>query len=194
MRDDFLEFAIRHYDSMREIEIAYDFAAKAHEGQVRYSGEPYIIHPIAVACIPASLLRIRDWRYPVVALLHDVIEDCPKFDQRQIVHEFGHEILAAVLILTKDPKNKKGYIRQIRRKGGILEWTIKLCDKIHNLRTINHMPPAEACRLVQNARRDFLPLARILVQRLPLREQWRAEDLYDEIERLCREFERSDSL
>jgi len=172
------------------IDTAFEIAAEAHDGQTRKSGDPYLVHPIAVALLPGELLRLHDWRFVAVGLLHDVVEDCSGFDQRRIVTSLGPEILASVLVLTKDSKRKHEFLRQIRHQGGVLEWIIKLCDKIHNLSTIEFLAAADARRIVANARRDYLPLARDLAGRLETREKWWSGVLHAEIARLCREHER----
>ncbi len=168
------------------VEAAYDLAAEAHNGQKRMSGEPYLTHPVAVADIIMSELRIRDGGYCAVALLHDVLEDGRGFYERRIAHEVGADILAGVRVLTKDRRHKRAYMAQVRA-GDVRERIVKLADKIHNLRTIRYMPPANARAVVANALRDYVPLAKELLDHLVLGEQWRAKWLHDEIVRLCRE-------
>ena len=195
-REEFSEFARRHHDprDLDFVELAYDFAVEAHDGQMRKNlVDPYVTHPIAVARMPAEMFRIRDRRFTAVGLLHDVLEDCPRFDERRIATMLGHDILTSVRVLTKDKLRKHAFLQQLRHEGGVMEWMLKLCDTIHNLSTIQYVPRADARRIVRNTRRDYLPLARDLVSRLPLREQWWGLHLYAEIECLCIEFERSDA-
>ena len=91
----------KQYD-LSKIITAYEFAAKAHEGQTRSSGQPYIIHPLEVAYILAEL-ELDDSTI-CAALLHDVVEDTP-ITHEDIVREFGDEIAEMVEGVTKLRKN-----------------------------------------------------------------------------------------
>lgn len=93
---------------MSIINKAHEFAAKAHEGQVRkYSGEPYISHPVAVAdLVQEFYAHYRQMNHEVAicaALLHDVVEDCD-VSIEEIEKEFGPEVAELVWYLTKPPK------------------------------------------------------------------------------------------
>lgn len=110
-----------------------EFATKAHAGQTRkFTGVPYITHPIEVARIAKSIapegmnLRLLE----AVALLHDVIEDT-EFNYYHILNEFGAEVANRVLILTK--RDDDTYLRAIlRAKSNEITRIVKLADNIHN--------------------------------------------------------------
>ena len=129
---------------------ALEFASKAHSGQTRkYSGLPYINHPIAVASIAAETFRgeCNDDAYSgilddadtifVVALLHDTIEDCEDVTFEKIDDEFGIEIATHVQALTKvEGENYLDGILRARRNA--ITKAVKIADLIHN---ISDLPP-----------------------------------------------------
>ena len=129
---------------------ALEFAQKAHKGQIRkYSGEPYLHHPIAVASIAAETFRgeCNDDAYSgilddadtifVVALLHDTIEDCADVTFGKIEDEFGTEIATHVRALTKvEGENYLDGILRARRNA--ITKAVKIADLIHNM---SDLPP-----------------------------------------------------
>ena len=190
VRQDFLDFAQRHINrtEFSLVEIAFDLAVRAHEGQLRMSYEPYITHPIELATILMRDLHFRDGEVISSALLHDVLEDCgDKVDERTIAHAVGDKVLASVRVLSK--KSGVDLLHQVRRDGTITDCLIKLCDKLHNIATVHHMQPADARRVVRDARAKFVPFAHETEMRLPLSEKWRAKWLADELDRACRAHE-----
>lgn len=137
------------------------FAKKAHEGQKRKSGEPYITHPIAVANIAEQLWvywydeTFPDTTLTKVALLHDVIEDT-SVTYEDIAKEFGYEIADYVLLLTK--KEGDNYLQHIQRAGATLLTTVvKIADLTHNMSTLPEGTLKDKYRLakyiLQNERR-----------------------------------------
>lgn len=143
------------------------FAAQAHAGQVRkYTGEPYVLHPIEVM----NLVRLHaaDWTEPmlVAALLHDVIEDT-RFDGADIVRQFGTVVAGLVIELT-DEYTHESYptMNRVARKTaerGRMEHitpqaqTIKLADLISNTRSIAARDPGFA-RIYLREKAAVLPL------------------------------------
>lgn len=125
---------------------AFDVASKMHEGQLRKSGEPYLIHPIAVVKILAELGMDEDTL--VAGLLHDVVEDT-EYTGEQLTEEFGEEVALLVDGVTKIGalafENKEERQAETLRKmflamsKDIRVLIIKLADRLHNLRTINYM-------------------------------------------------------
>ncbi|GIG54641.1 RelA/SpoT family protein [Demequina activiva] len=161
------------------IEQAYRVAATAHEGQERKSGEPYIIHPIAVAQI------IADMGLPdtviAAALLHDVVEDT-EYPLTQLRDEFGDEVASFVDGVTKLDKVHYGDAAQaetvrkmvVAMAKDIRVLVLKLADRLHNARTWKHVSPESARRKAQETLEIYAPLA----HRMGLNAiKWELEDL-----------------
>ncbi len=132
--------------NLEKITVAYQYANSMHEGQFRLSGEPYISHPIAVAMIVASMELDTD--SICAALLHDTVEDCgDKTNLVEIQTRFGGEVAMLVDGLTKikavQVKDKEEvHIENIRKmllamNRDIRVIFIKLCDRLHNMRTLD---------------------------------------------------------
>jgi len=145
---------------------AFEFASRYHKDQTRKSGEPYIIHPIAVAAIAAAL-RL-DLASVVAALLHDVVEDtaCSSED---IEKDFGTEIASLVEGLTKISKIKfsssqerlaENFRKMILAMAKDLRVIlVKLCDRLHNMRTIGSLSEEKRKRIAQETIDIYAPLA-----------------------------------
>ena len=145
---------------------AYDVAEKMHTGQLRKSGEPYIIHPMAVAKILADLGM--DEATVAAGLLHDIVEDTD-YSKEQLTADFGEEIALLVDGVTKlsslvaDSKE----IRQaesmrkmfLAMSKDIRVLIIKLADRLHNLRTINYMSEKKIHDKCQETLDIYAPLA-----------------------------------
>ncbi|MBD3311640.1 MAG: RelA/SpoT family protein [Candidatus Magasanikbacteria bacterium] len=152
-------------DDLEIIELAYDFADTAHKGQIRKSGEPYITHPLAAAHILANM-RID----PVViaaTLLHDVPEDTETTLQ-EIEKNFGTEIASMVKGITKLGKLKyrgvERYIENLRKMfvamaEDVRVMIIKFADRIHNLRTLDSLPPQKQYRIALESLEIYAPIA-----------------------------------
>ena len=133
------------------IRCAYDFSAKVHKGQTRLSGEPYLIHPMAVAGIIADLKL--DVPSIVAGLLHDTVEDTlTSLDQ--VEESFGNEVAALVDGVTKisqvnftsrEEKQAENVRKMILAMGkDVRVILIKLADRTHNMRTLSHVPTEKA--------------------------------------------------
>ncbi len=147
------------------IEKAYAFAERAHKEDVRYSGEPYFVHPSATAKILAEL----GMDAPTIAagLLHDAIEDGKAGDE-EVKQEFGEEVLFLVQGVTKLGKHKyRGAERHAESLRRLLVATssdlrvliIKLADRYHNMTTIVHVPKEKQRRIALETLEIFAPLA-----------------------------------
>lgn len=180
------------------IENAYAVAEKAHTGQLRKSGDPYITHPVAVATILAELGF--DEITIAAALLHDTVEDTP-YSLAQMQAEFGAEVTQLVDGVTKLDKVKYGDAAQaetvrkmvVAMARDIRVLVIKLADRLHNARTWKYVPVASAEKKARETLEIYAPLA----HRLGMNTiKWELEDLsfhtlypqvYDEIVHLVAE-------
>ncbi len=145
---------------------AYEFSAKAHTGQVRESGEPYVSHLLEVAYILAEWHMDSDTI--AAALMHDVVEDTG-VSVEQVEKEFGEEIAHLVDGVTKISSIhyssreelqveffRKMLLSMARDIRIIL---IKLADRMHNMRTLDHLPREKQVRIAQETRDIYAPLA-----------------------------------
>jgi guanosine-3',5'-bis(diphosphate) 3'-pyrophosphohydrolase len=144
---------------------AYEFAKAAHEGQKRASGEPYIIHPLAAA------LNLAEMRLPapiiIAGLLHDVPEDTQK-TLEDIQAEFGDDVADMVGGITKLGKIKyrgiERYIENLRKMfltmaADVRVVFIKFADRLHNLETLESIPPKKQFRIALESLEIFAPIA-----------------------------------
>ncbi len=148
------------------IEKAYHFSEKAHSGQVRRSGEAYISHPLGVAAILAELHL--DLQSIATGLLHDTVEDTHA-TLEQIEKEFGKPVAELVDGVTKISKisfrnthEKQGEnIRKMIVAMGkdVRVVLVKLADRLHNMRSLSHMPPDKQSRIAQETLDIYAPLA-----------------------------------
>ena len=148
---------------------AYAFAAAAHQGQVRRSGEPYVMHSVAVAHILADLRM--DATTLAAALLHDVPEDTPQ-SLEALGREFGDEIANLVDGVTKLGKiqwrsQEEKQAENLRKMflamaSDVRIILIKLADRLHNLRTMAVMPPEHQRRKARETLEIYAPLAKRL--------------------------------
>ena len=145
---------------------AYVYAMKAHGAQTRASGDPYFSHPLEVAAILTDL-KLDDATI-VAALLHDTIEDT-EATRAEIDHVFGHEIGALVEGLTKlkrlelvsreakQAENLRKLLLAIADDVRVL--LVKLADRLHNMRTLEFMPPEARRRIAEETLDIYAPLA-----------------------------------
>jgi RelA/SpoT family (p)ppGpp synthetase len=168
-------------DSEALLASAFDFAYQLHEGQFRASGEPYIIHPVAVA----DLLRDIGASAGVIAagFLHDVVEDT-EVTAEEIEQHFGAEVRALVEGVTKlggihFTNHTEAQAENLRRMflamaSDIRVVLVKLADRLHNMRTLGALKPEKQLRIARETREIYAPLAnRLGIGRL----KWELEDL-----------------
>ncbi len=162
------------------IEKAYKAAREAHEGQVRKSGEPYIIHPLCVGIILAELEL--DKETIVAGLLHDVLEDTTLAPE-EIKEEFGEEVLLLVDGVTKlqhlhladsnpNPKDRSAERLEMQAENlrkmflamakDIRVIMIKLADRLHNMRTLKYQSKEGQLRIARETQEIYCPLAQRL--------------------------------
>lgn len=156
----------RTEEDIKEINGAYEYAAKLHSGQYRVSEEPYIIHPCEVALILADLRA--DKSTIIAAFLHDILEDTDTAPE-EIEKKFGKDVLSLVEGVTKLGKYsfkskeerqaenfRKMFIAMAKDVRVIF---LKLADRLHNMRTLNYMPPVKQQRIAKETLDIFAPLA-----------------------------------
>ena len=163
------------------IKRAYAFAYKAHDGQVRKSEEPYIIHPINVAILLADL--DSDKQTIASGLLHDVIEDC-NIDGQQIEENFGSDVrlivegvtkLGKLSFSSKEERQAENFRKLIVAVAeDVRTLLVKLSDRLHNMRTLDHMAPYKQAEIAKETLEIYAPLA----NRFGLGQmKWELEDL-----------------
>ncbi len=170
---DLIERVLKYHpsDDTSLIEKAYHIAGEAHKSQVRKSGEPYIIHPLYVSIILADLEL--DKETIVAGLLHDVVEDTV-MSYDDLVREFGQDVANLVDGVTKleklpqfhDGDNirlemqaenlRKMFLAMAKDIRVIL---IKLADRLHNMRTLKHMPAEKQQRISRETLEIYAPIA-----------------------------------
>src|SRR6266852_2640968 len=166
--EDLLE-KVRAYNPDADVELlrkAYVFSAFEHKGQVRHSGEPYLIHPLAVAEF------LVDLKLDVVAisagLLHDVVEDTLTTIER-IQELFGPDVAHVVEGVTKisaipfsstEERQAENFRKMLLAMvDDIRVILVKLADRVHNMRTLNHLPEERRLRVAQETRDIYAPIA-----------------------------------
>jgi GTP pyrophosphokinase len=145
---------------------AYEFSAKAHVGQRRLSGEPYVQHPIAVAGVLTSLKT--DVTAIVAALLHDTLEDTVATPD-ELEREFGKDVVHLVDGVTKigkitfrsyEEKQAENFRKMVLSMADDIRVVlIKLADRLHNMRTLEHLRPAKRREIAQETLEIYAPLA-----------------------------------
>ena len=157
----------KKYD-IEKIEKAYEYARDLHEGQFRASGEAYISHPIAVAEIVAGLELDTD--SICAALLHDTVEDCAeKTDLKEIEKLFGADVAMLVdgltkIVTLKVEDKEEAHIETLRKmllamSKDVRVIFIKLCDRLHNMRTLDAKPDAKRRITALETMQVYAPLA-----------------------------------
>ena len=157
---------ITNKDSLAMINHAYDYAYNKHSKQFRKSGEPYFVHLLAVAY---ELSKLKVGPTTICAgLLHDVMEDCG-ISAEEFTKEFGEEIYHIVEAVTKIGnlkfKDEKEYQAANHRKilmamaKDVRVILVKLCDRLHNMRTLQFMPPEKQQRIAKETLEVYAPIA-----------------------------------
>ena len=156
----------RQYDISKLI-AAYQYAAEHHEGQVRSSGEPYIIHPLAVADILLDLGLDTDTL--CAALLHDVVEDTDA-TRDDVQKRFGQDVALLVDGVTKLARASSNYSKEQAQSDNVMKillamsqdirvMIIKLADRLHNMRTLQYRPSVKRKRTAQETLTVYAPIA-----------------------------------
>jgi GTP pyrophosphokinase len=177
--------SIATYNPQADLDLvgkAYDFASRAHEGQTRRSGDPYVTHPLSVAFIITQLKL--DVPSVCAGLLHDAVEDT-SVTVEELTREFGSEIaflvdgvtkLGQLPFSTREERQAENFRKMLLAMAkDIRVILVKFCDRLDNMRTLGHLPPAKQERIASETLQIYAPLA----NRLGI--QW----IKTELEDLC---------
>src|SRR5664279_3196963 len=158
--------ASRPNDDPEIIRKAWEFCLRHHDGQLRASGEPYVIHPLEVAQVLAEMKL--DSTAIAAGLLHDAVEDTPVTTE-DIVQQFGEQVAHIVEGVTKIDKiefaNREDRQAENVRKMLLAMVTdvrvviIKLADRLHNMRTLEHLKPERQEAIARETLDVYAPLA-----------------------------------
>ena len=152
-------------EEINRVHRAYDLAEEAHRPQRRKSGEPYILHPIAVAMIVANEIGLG--ANPIcAALLHDVVEDTDH-TVKEIREMFGEDVAMLVNVVTKRKADKYETSLQVDNYKQMLQsihydiraLLLKLADRLHNMRTLKSMLPHKQLKIASETDYFYAPLA-----------------------------------
>lgn len=181
---------------LNRLKDAFEFARMAHASQKRKTGEPYILHPIAVATIAAEELML-DVNSVIAAFLHDVVEDTD-YSISYIQQRFGDDVAFLVRVVTKQKKDKYDESKQVdnfRQMLNSVQYDIrallvKLADRLHNMRTLSSMRSDKQMKIAGETDYFYAPLANRLglynvkteLENLSLR--FRVPHEYEEIDTL----------
>lgn len=152
-------------DDLFRIKQAFELAREAHKNQKRKTGEPYILHPIAVANIAAEELML-DANPVIAAFLHDVVEDTD-YSVEDIRDRFGDDVAFLVEVLTKQKKKEYIESKQIDNYRQMLDSVqydvrailVKLSDRLHNMRTLSSMRSDKQMKIAGETDYFYAPLA-----------------------------------
>lgn len=164
-----------------QVKAAFELASRAHKGQVRASGAEYVTHPVEVARILAQFKL--DTASLISGLVHDVVEDTD-VTLDSIEDQFGDEVATIVDGVTKigqvtfsshtekQVENYRKLLLSVAQDARVI--LVKLADRLHNMRTLEHLPPEKQRRVALETREIYAPLA----HRLGMAEmKWELEDL-----------------
>ena len=152
-------------EDLARLHEAFEFAREAHKHQRRKSGEPYILHPIAVAAIAAGEINL-DVNSVIAAFLHDVVEDTPHTID-EIQQRFGDDVAFLVKVVTKQKKEKYEMSKQLDNFKQMLNSVqydirallVKLSDRLHNMRTLSSMRTDKQMKIAGETDYFYAPLA-----------------------------------
>jgi len=161
--------------------IGHNYKAKRRRDGTRASD-----HPRMAAIIAIDELGIKEWMLIVTILLHDIREDSYLLDEELIILIFGRTVARWVKLLTK--KNKKIYHKLLAECEIWQVLLVKLCDRLHNLRTLPPNDPVFIQKQIKETRKYFFDFADTLIALLPRKNKWRGEYLKEQIQKICDQY------
>ncbi len=173
-------------DELEKIQAAYEFSKYGHYKQVRDSGVRYFDHPKAVSLIIFQEWKIFDWRCLVGALLHDIREDSFILSEKRIRINFGKNSATEVKLLTHE--DDEYFLRLMRTR----KWRaklIKLADRLHNMRTLEHRSRKKQQEQVEETRAYFFDLCDSLEKVIPKKYKYVVSLAKNELRTLCKKYE-----
>lgn len=152
-------------EDLKRLRAAFEFARMAHAPQKRKTGEPYILHPIAVATIAAEELMLET-NVVIACFLHDVVEDTP-YNLEDIRKRFGEDVAFLVSVVTKRKKDTYVESKQVDNFKQMLDSVrydirallVKLSDRLHNMRTLSSMRADKQMKIAGETDYFYAPLA-----------------------------------
>ncbi|GKT37259.1 bifunctional (p)ppGpp synthase/hydrolase, partial [Aduncisulcus paluster] len=172
--DGAIDFLKSHFDFTKSVEKALDYSINSHKTQFRKSGEPYVVHPILVATVTAYYSN--DEHMVISALLHDVVEDTETTIE-EIEEEFGFDVACIVDGLTKIVEIREHELSHTNDDKKLLSsaltfrkmliasikdvriMVVKLCDRIHNMLTLDALRPEKQKKISEETLVVYAPIA-----------------------------------
>ena len=166
--EDIVDTVRRHHPTaaLEILRKAYVFSAMEHKGQVRASGEPYLVHPLEVAAILADMHM--DPVCVAVGLLHDVLEDTLSTPEK-LREYFGEDVLHIVEAVTKiskltyatsEERQAENYRKMLLAMvDDVRVIIVKLADRLHNMRTLVHLPEERRLKIARETTEIYAPIA-----------------------------------
>jgi GTP diphosphokinase / guanosine-3',5'-bis(diphosphate) 3'-diphosphatase len=172
-------------EELRSIMWAYKLSKYGHRDQQRESGERYFEHPKAVATIIPEELKIFDAQSIIMALLHDIIEDSYLLDEDLMRRIFGKMLTNGVRLLSKDENVKPVYYERLRTCGNWRVILVKICDRLHNMRTLDTASKEKQRKQAKETRKEFFALCDLLAELIPKKHYQAVPYLRDKLDALC---------
>jgi GTP pyrophosphokinase len=168
---------------VRIIERMYRYSKYGHRNQVRDNDVRYFDHPKECAIIAMREFKISDWRTITVLLGHDLQEDSFLADSEDLEINFGTDVARDIRVLSKIPK--EGYLERLRLFGSSTAWIAKLCDRLHNLRTLSGCTPEKQVKQIKETKDHYLWFADHLPTKVGIEQAWLGSAFKDKILEAC---------
>ncbi len=165
------------------IDKMYRYAKYGHRNQVRDNGRRYFDHPKECAIIAMKEFNISDWRTLAVLLGHDLQEDSFLVDSKDLEINFGTDVALDIRVLSKIPK--EGYLDRLKLFGSTTSWIAKLCDRLHNLRTLDGCTVEKRVKQINETKQHYIWFADHLPTKVSSQSTWLGPAFKDKILEAC---------